>query len=307
MKITGLRKLYQAMGRPGAPLVRTVRRLLGVEDSASAQKFLELSEFTRRLGLNSITIVVSFDCDTPLDARAALKLLPELDRRGVPATFAVPGAMLRQAADDYRRISQAGGRFINHGAQPHAEFRNGQYAGITFYNEMSEAAVADDIRIGHAILADVTGVTARGFRSPHFGYFQAPSQRALVYSVARELGYEFCSDTLPELGLRKGPVFRTDGLCEIPLTGSIGAVDTILDSWGYLADFQNYRLKDEYFVAFAKTIDFFAARRLPTVLNYYVDPAHVVANDVFLNAIDYARDKGARFVDFPALLSSIKS
>ena len=247
---------------------------------------------------------MSYDCDTPEDANAAAQLFDQLEARKVPAAFAVPGAMLLDASDVYGRLAARGVTFLNHGALPHTEFRDGRYHARTFYNEMSEQQVVQDISEGHRIVTQVTGRAPRGFRAPHFGYFQKPEQRALVYQVAREHGYAFCSDTLPGTGYARGPIFDAGGLAEIPLSGSYADPYTILDSWNYLADAVNFRLREDYLALFSETVDYFTSRKLPAVLNYYVDPAHVIGSDTFMNAIDDAQGRGAQFISFDDLIAA---
>jgi hypothetical protein len=92
------------------------------------------------------------------------------------------------------------------------------------------------------------------------------------------------------------------GLKEIPLTGSLRDPFVILDSWNYLADRMRYRLQEEYATRFAETVNFFSERRMPALLNYYADPAHVVGDAIFLRAIDHALSAGARFRSFEEIL-----
>ncbi len=265
-------------------------------------QFEALASLARRAGIDGLIVVMSFDCDTPLDAAAATELDPQLARRGVPRTYAVPGQMLLEAGAAYRRLAEGGAIFVNHGARPHAEWREDRYHGITFYNEFTTEEVVADIRGGDRIVREMTGTVPAGFRAPHFGYFQEPAQRRLIYDTARALGYRYCSDTLPAKGLEMGPVFDVGGLHEIPLTGSFDQPLTILDSWNYLADRRDYRMTTDYADQFAKTVNFFADRGLPALLNYYADPAHVANDGIFLQAIDHALQRGARFCSFETVL-----
>lgn len=284
---------------------RSLARRMNLTRSKSAADsiFRKHAAMAHQAGLRGVNVIMSYDCDTPEDATAALRLFDQLEKRRIPAAFAVPGAMLREAAEVYGSLAKRGAAFLNHGALPHAEFRDGRYHALTFYNEMSDQQVVQDMTEGHRLVTEVTGSAPRGFRAPHFGYFQKPEQRALVYRVAREHRYAFCSDTLPATGYEKGPIFDVGGLVEIPLSGSYADPHTILDSWNYLADVVNFRLREDYLTLFSQTVDFFASRKLPALLNYYVDPAHVIGSDTFINAIDHAQDRGVRFVSFDQLIA----
>lgn len=267
--------------------------------------FEGLSAKSRALAINDPLIILSFDCDTPGDAVAAQALDAQLVRRSIARSYAVPGQMLLEAAASYRGLAQNGASFLNHGGQTHAEKQGDRYHAVTFYDQMSREAVISDMREGHRIVTEVIGVAPRGFRAPHFGSFQQPEQRKLIYDTARSLGYRFCSDTLPTSGYAHGPVFDVGGLYEFPLTGSMDDPNVILNSWNYLADRGNYRLSPEFFDRFAATINFFAERRLPVLLNFYVDPSHVANDGYFLQSIDYALARGARFTSFEGVLVEI--
>lgn len=285
-----------------ARLKRAARSVLG---RRTLHPFEGFAAKTRALAINDLFILLSFDCDTPGDAIAANDIDAQLIKRGVPRCYAVPGAMLSAAAKIYCALARNGASFLNHGGQAHAEKRGDQYHAVTFYEQMTPQDVVNDMREGHRIVSEIIGVAPRGFRAPHFGSFQQPEQRKLIYDTARSLGYHFCSDTLPASGYARGPVFEVGGLYQFPLTGSASDPDVILDSWNYLTDRVNYRLLPEFFDRFCATIDFFKTRRLPALLNFYVDPSHVANDDCFLKSIDYALARGVRFTSFEDVLAKI--
>ena len=267
--------------------------------------FEGLSAKTRALGIDELLIILSFDCDTPGDAVAAQALDAQLVRRGIARSYAVPGQMLLTAAESYGGLARNGASFLNHGGRTHAEKQGDRYYAVTFYDQMTADDVVSDMRVGHRIVSEIIGTAPHGFRAPHFGSFQRPAQRKLVYDTARSLGYRFCSDTLPASAYANGPVFDVGGLYEFPLTASHEDPNIILDSWNYLASRVDYHMSDDFFRRFASTIDFFADRKLPALLNFYVDPSHVANDGYFLNAIDYAMGRGARFAAFEDVLARI--
>ena len=194
-----------------------------------------------------------------------------------------------------------------HGARPHAEPAAVLYRGITFYCDLAPEDVVRDIREGDRLVRETLGIVPRGFRAPHFGCYQKPEQLAVLYNTARELGYAFCSTTVPACGLSHGGAFRTDqGLWELPVSGSLADPLLPLDSWNYLANHEDptlphYVLKPAYARAFLETADFFLDRDLPAVLNVYVDPAHVVAAAPFRQALDGLLARGVEAVDLAEL------
>lgn len=274
---------------------------------SNAERLLGHAEACRRAGLDRLVVALSFDCDTPEDADAALALQPLLNRLGMRATFAVPGAQLLAQAAQYRQVRREGGQFINHGGLPHAERSETLYRGVTFYCDFTPEEVAADMREGHRIVHEVLGVAPRGFRGPHFGCYQQPEQLAVIYSTARELGYDYCSTTLPALGLERGGVVPLPtGMFEFPVSGSLHNPQTPLDSWNYLENHENtaltaYVLKQEYCRLLLETVDFFLSRGLPGVLNYYVDPAHVLGAPPYLAALEGLAERRVSVVDLGGL------
>jgi peptidoglycan/xylan/chitin deacetylase (PgdA/CDA1 family) len=264
--------------------------------------FSEYGRLAQQQGFNRLYVVLSFDCDTPEDIPAAETLHTWLSQRGVKATYAVPGAQLLQGADTYRRLLEAGAEFINHGARPHAEWRDGRYWSMTFYNEMTVEEVAEDIQKGHEICRRVLGCSPVGFRAPHFGYFQSPEQREILYSVLRELGYAYSTSTLPAYGLTHGPVVRENGIMEIPLSGSYTDPFTILDSWNNIVSPYEPIVQRQYAEQFTQTVDKFLELGMPGVLNYYVDPAHVCKGKVFHQAVEHLLDREVETLYFGELL-----
>jgi peptidoglycan/xylan/chitin deacetylase (PgdA/CDA1 family) len=289
--------------------IRTMRRLLQKPVEAQPTRshgqdtlFLEYGRLARLQGFDRLYVALSFDCDTPEDIPAAEQVHAWLSKRGLKATYAVPGTQLLEGAQTFRRMLDMGADFINHGARPHAEWRDGRYWSITFYNEMTTEEVIEDIKKGHEICQKVLGRSPVGFRAPHFGYFQSAEQREVMYSVLRDLGYEYSTSTLPEYGLRNGPVVKERGIDEIPLSGSCVDPLTILDSWNYIISPYEPFLKDDYTNLFIQMVDKMLELGVTGVLNYYVDPAHVVRGESFHRAMDYLIQNNIESVYFNQLL-----
>lgn len=288
------------MLEPGNKLERIISRLLpGAYWSVYSRK-------AKRLGLSEPLLILSFDCDTPEDAQASQKLFEWLEERGVPATFAVPGHTLEEGASIYRDIASAGAEFINHGGLPHAEYRDGRYWSITFYHEMGDDGVRRDIEEGHALVSEVTGKTPIGFRAPHFGFYKKAEQLALQYSVLQTLGYQFSTSTIPACAIRKGPAYRCGDIWEIPLTGRANAPLSLLDSWSLIENPYTPVITNVYKERFINTVNLVARNRIPAVLNYYVDPAHIIKNGVFFDSVEYALGKGIKPIGYTGLLKVLE-
>jgi hypothetical protein len=261
----------------------------------------------RAAGFDRLYLVLSFDCDTPEDAEAAARVHAWLRARGIKATYAVPGAQLEQHAATYRRIADEGGRFINHGALPHAEWRGTRYWSVTFYHEMPDGEVVEDITRGHEIVTRTIGTAPSGFRAPHFGLYQKPRQLRVMHGALRALGYRYSTSTLPAFGIARGPVSRINGIVEVPVSGSWDSPLLVLDSWGRIMSPERPEIRDDYADAFIETVDRLTDAGVVGVLNYYVDPAHVHRREPFYRAIAHAIDRGLVAVDYDDLLDQVSA
>lgn len=266
----------------------------GAQTSPSLEPFSDYAREARRSGLAKPYLFLSFDCDTDWDAEVVEEVHDFLEARGISATYAVPGAQLLRSPHPYQRLAARGVEFMNHGALPHAEWRVDQWAGITFYDSMKPAEVEDDIRRGHDIVIEVIGKEPKGFRAPHFGCFQRPEQLELVHRVAEELGYAYCSTTIPSFALRAGPVTPLTGLnvVEIACFGSARYPETILDSWTYLEDRKQYKLADIYAELVTETVETFSKKSTPALFTWYADPCHVAGQSPFRLAIEAIERNG---------------
>ena len=253
-------------------------------------------------------LVVSFDCDTPEDANAARVVVEWLKEKNIPAVFAVPGKRIEEAEPVYRTIGKAGFEFLNHGYLEHAYYDMGseRYTSITFYHEMRKEEIRRDILAGDACVRSCIGVKPRGFRAPHFGNFQKEEQLGIIYKVLGELGYSYSTTTMPAHGLSKGGIFQaSDGIVEFPLSGTYDQPELILDSWQFLAAPERIYTSDDYVMQFTKMVDFFSERNLPCILNYYVDPIHVVRFQGFFSCIEYALKRGMKALTYSEILSGL--
>ena len=241
----------------------------------------------RDAGIDRLYLLLTFDCDTDGDITVVGDLDRDLRRRGIAAGYAVPGSQLEKGAPVWRQVVAGGAEFLNHGGRPHAEFRDGRYWPVTFYEQLSTEQVIADIELGDRLLRDTVGVAPEGFRAPHFGSFQSAEQLDVIYRTVRRLGYRYCSTTTPATALTKGPVVKAGhDIVELPTLGSYRNPSTLLDSWTYLTDRVTYTLGDEYYELFAETVARMSEERLPGLLTYYADPSHVAGQQPFDRVLD---------------------
>jgi len=259
----------------------------------------------RNLGLDQLYLILSFDCDTPEDIQAADEIHQWLKARGCNGVFAVPGAQLKEGAATYRKMAAEGVKFINHGAAPHTEWRDGRYWSITFYDRMTPAEVEADIRLGHRIMTDVLGVAPKGFRAPHFGHYQQPEQLQHIYRILESLDYEYTTTTVPRFLISHGPAYRVGKLHEIPISGTYSSPLKILDSWTNLQSPYTPEITDAYSKAFISSVKQLLRAKIPGLINYYVDPAHVAKSPFFYASLNYCLEAGIPFLTYSKFVDMI--
>ncbi|HYM11519.1 MAG TPA: polysaccharide deacetylase family protein [Bryobacterales bacterium] len=238
-------------------------------------------------GLDCLHFVLSFDCDTPDDIEASEIAEARLRKMGVKPVYAVPGELLEQGRAVYGAIARRGAEFLNHGFREHVRWDRavGAYRSCLFYDQISREEAAEDIRCGHAALEQILGVRPRGFRTPHFGTFQKRSQLRWLHWFLRGLGYEFSSSTMPGMAFRYGARFSRLGLFEFPLSGGFTYPLRLLDSWGcYRAPGRTlgeaaYRDEGRQWASLLRR------ERYAGILNYYVDPSHIVRSEAFFETV----------------------
>ena len=275
-----LRKVIRAATDP----VSTFYHLLGRINPESL--FVRYAALSRRAGLDKLYFVLSFDCDTDEDIRVAWDVHSRLLDMGVMPTYAVPGDFLRKGEGVYTRIAETGAEFINHGDIEHTYFneKRGSYASCFFYDEQSPERVRQDIVDGDRTLKEVLGVSARGYRTPHFGTFQRPDQLRFLHGVLMDLGYAFSTSTAPEYGLRHGPVFDIFGIKELPLSGTASRPLQTLDTWSFFEAPDRVRTPEDYRVE-AKSLADIMTKGGAGIINVYADPSHIHDQEIFFVAV----------------------
>mgnify|MGYP001450165984 CR=1 FL=1 len=238
-----------------------------------------------RAGLDKLYLVLSFDCDTPDDIEVACSVHEQLLDLGICASYAVPGALLMEGADVYRRIAATGAEFLNHGGRSHTYFDTecGEYRSNFFYDQQPRDVLKRDIEEGDRIVTEVIGKKPIGYRTPHFGTFQRPDQLFFLHQVLRDLHYTYSTSTVPFAGLRYGPAFTRFGLMEFPVSGQGSNPLGILDSWGCFRAPDRVLTPEDYGREAFGLAGHLASG--PGILNFYADPCHVADQAIFFNVM----------------------
>lgn len=255
-----------------------------------------------KLNLDGIYLILSCDCDTDEDIDASIKLQEWAIKNKIKLTYAVPGIQLVNGLDVYKEISQHS-TFINHGYLAHAKRQNRQYVSTTFYHEMKSSDIKNDIENGHHCIEDKLNLKPLGFRAPHFGHFQDRHQLSFQYKILKSLDYLFSTSTVSLKACLRGPIYEVrGGFYEIPLTGTHIKPCSQLDSWTYLIDKRKYRLSEKYKENLVSLMDLYENNHINGVINIYVDPSHVINDDIFRDGIELLLSNGVKSIDYHDLI-----
>ncbi len=250
---------------------------------------------------NKSYFILSFDCDTEEDISAVLKVHLKLQDIGVTPVYAVPGELLKKGENVYRKIYETGAEFINHGGREHTYFdkKYQRHASCFFYDQQSYDDLKEDILLGHRTLQDVLGITAKGWRTPHFGTFQKPEHLKFLYDLLQELNYKFSSSTSPIMAYRHGPLYKSGGVIEIPVTGIYSEPLNIMDTWAYFAGPDRTKSSLDYMKAAQHLANF--SKKHPILINIYGDPSHIHDKPDFFKAMALF-SKTAKNINYAQLL-----
>lgn len=234
---------------------------------------------------NKSLLILSFDCDTEADIAVAWNVHSKLQDMGITPVYAVPGELLKKGEKVYRKIHETGAEFINHGGREHTYFdmQEQRHTSCFFYDQQLDDILKEDILLGHQTLKDVLGITAKGWRTPHFGTFQSNDHLKFLYSILRELNYAFSSSTTPVKAYSKGPLYKINGITEIPVTGIYSEPFNIMDTWAYFAAPERTKSPSDYLKSSRSLATF--AEKYPILINIYGDPSHIHDQPEFFEAM----------------------
>jgi hypothetical protein len=214
--------------------------------------------------------ILSFDCDTERDIAVVLDVHSKLCDIGICPVYAIPGELLKKGEKVYRKIFESGAEFINHGGREHTYFD-------TIYNRHASCFFYDKQ------VLECLGITAKGWRTPHFGTFQKPENLNFLYGILRKLNYKFSTSTIPEMAYRYDAIYKQNGMIEIPVTGIFSEPFNIMDTWACFA--APDRVKTPYdYVKTSEQLARFSSRH-PILINIYGDPSHIHDKPEFFQAM----------------------
>jgi peptidoglycan/xylan/chitin deacetylase (PgdA/CDA1 family) len=236
--------------------------------------------------IRQTSFLLSFDCDTELDIEVLPGVIAKLEKIGIRPVLAVPGELIEKGQAVYKKFSENGIEFINHGyvQHTHVELPQRKYTSSFFYSNLSKSEIKQDISKGHAAICEYLGVRPKGFRTPHFGSYQKKSELRFLWKVLNELGYKFSSSTIPIEGIRKGPLIR-GSIFELPVTGCPSWPTKVLDSWNFgFAPFRSVERADYIDQIEKISQEIHSGRKI--IINIYADPSQVYDWPEFFEALE---------------------
>ncbi|MEE2726306.1 MAG: polysaccharide deacetylase family protein [Candidatus Latescibacterota bacterium] len=252
------------------------------------------------------TVVLSFDCDFPVDVEALPTLCNTLSVRDLRGSFAVVGQWVDRYPEQHRAISDGGHELINH-SHTHPNLRNPDYdfaASEEFtermFGDLPRAEQLDELVQCHEAVHQHLGVEMDGCRLPHFGNLTPEA----AYGLMREVGYRFSSSLLAVLSPTLGaPYTAVEGITEIPVAGCPAHPFTVFDTWHCLVKNGGRHAADGEFLQLALGA-LNSCQRHGGLLNLYFDPKDVVNHPDFSRFLDALIEAPVRVVPYEMLLAA---
>ena len=218
---------------------------------------------------------------------------------------AIPGELLLSNRSIVKSVRDAGAEFINHGYKIHTQFdkKNSFYIPNFFYDKLDKKVIENDIKEGDKAIRKVLKLQPIGFRTPHFGTFQSKSHLSYLYKLLKQLDYKFSSSTSPDKSFFKGPIFKSSGIFEIPVSGCGSKPFDILDSWSFACPYPKKTSED--YLNEALKVKNLITKRGVGILNFYSDPSHVINDLNFWKAVNIWKEI-ATSINYSDLLKKIK-
>ena len=241
------------------------------------------SHVAKKLSTNKILFILSFDCDIEEDINLLPRILNHLDGLGIKPSLMIPTEILLKRKAYIHELLSLGYEFVNHGHRIHTAREGTVYSSVFDYEKLSLSEIREDIIEANQIFKESFGYDFLGFRTPHFGNVQKKTKLKKIYEILRELGYKFSTSTIPYFLYQRG-VFKTNGIFEIPLSGTFTVPLKILDSYNFydqsIGSFDGTKYKDEV----TNLINMYK-KRGNGLINLYVDPSHINDNSDFFESM----------------------
>ena len=233
--------------------------------------------------LNKKIFLISFDCDTQKDIDVLEILLSKLNSISLKIVLAIPAELIAKNLDLIINLKKKYEiEFLNHGYYLHTKFNNKNYVyeSIFSYEKKDFEFIKKDIILAHNFFKDHLNIKLSGFRAPHFGEINFDKKKK-IFRYLKYLNYKFSTSSIYDLAYFNGPIFKSEGMTEISVTGCADNQVSILDSWSYLEKKDDkLSLSPKYLNELKKLNDILNDDNF-NFINIYADPSHVFENDDF--------------------------
>lgn len=230
---------------------------------------LLLREHYDRLGLERGKLALTFDCDYSADSVAADEICRLLNQYKIKSSWAVIGALVKNAPSVYQKLANSGHELLNHTlTHPNNEVLRPDDS--RNFARILPAERREEITRCHELVRNLLGYEMKGFRAPHF------SMTTDVYQMLADCGYSYSSSRLYYLDPFVGGVhFTKEGVVELPLLAAPVAPFLVPATYFiYRAPTRLYTSEADFYQQFKALLEITSKERLATVI--YFDPCDVV-------------------------------
>lgn len=252
--------------------------------------------------------MLSFDVDFPRD----VEVLPEVSRRladaGVAGSFACIGRWVRTYPGQHQVLVEDGHEILNHTQDhpnlyhPDYDYARGDELGRERFNDIGPERRRQEIEAGHQTLEEVLGITAEGFRTPHFGSLHVDD----VYPVLADLGYRFSSSTMAWKTPAGVPYRTGEGVWELPVSPCPDHPLGVFDSWHALGKSGGRHARPGELAGLFDLL-LSAAGERGGFVNVYFDPCDMLGSGELERVLDSIRDSDMPFTTYGALCRQLEA
>ena len=240
--------------------------------------------------LTKIDFFLSFDLDYSRDIKLLPLLLAKLKQYHVKASFACIGKFIELYPDEHRLILSEGHEILNHS---YSHPNNDEINPHAYYTELNEQEQFQEIKHMQEVSERILQYRPIGFRLPHFGSIVIVNMPKLYQSL-KSLGMKYDTSLLKfNTPKQSRDIYETGvkGIYEMSISTCPYHPFTACDSYHvFRSDRYVYRMIHKYrslAETFIKLIDVCYPRQ--EMINVYLDPFDVLANDSLDRIIEYAQ------------------
>ena len=254
--------------------------------------------------LGKSTVILSFDCDFPVDVDALPTLCSLLNSRGIQGSFAVVGQWVESDPKSHHAIVDGGHELLNH-SHTHPNLRNESYDFANsekftdkVFSDLTRNEQLQELKLCHTAVVENLGIEMQGCRLPHFGNLDPLD----AYGLMLELGYSFSSSILASLSPTLGaPYTPHENIIEFPVAGCPEHPFTVFDTWHCLVKEGGRHARPGEFLQLGLNA-LALCKKHHSLLNLYFDPKDVAFHEDFPRLLDSLVEADVRIMTYQRLM-----